>query len=47
MKEVGEIIEIDGKKYEVTFVAGENFSYKPYEEHKEVEVKHRRRTKNV
>lgn len=27
---VGDIIEIDGKKYEVTFVSGNNYSYKDY-----------------
>ena len=27
---VGDIIEIDGKKYEVTFVCGDNYSYKDY-----------------
>lgn len=27
---VGDIIEIDGKKYEVTFVYGNNYSYKEY-----------------
>ncbi len=47
MKKVGDIVEIDGKEYEVTFVSGENYSYKPHEEPKEPEVKHRRRTKNV
>lgn len=30
IRSVGDIVEIDGKKYEVTFVNGENYSYKEY-----------------
>lgn len=30
IRRVGDIVEIDGKKYEVTFVNGENYSYKEY-----------------
>lgn len=29
---VGDKIEIDGRKYEVTFVQGANFAYKPVTE---------------
>lgn len=56
MKHVGDILAIDGKKYEVTYVSGDNYSYKPYvetavqpEETKTetTEVKHRRRKTNV
>jgi len=34
--EVGEVLEIDGKKVEITHVQGANFSYKPI---KEIKVK--------
>lgn len=30
IRSVGDIVEIDGKKYEITFVNGENYSYKDY-----------------
>lgn len=30
IRSVGDIVEIDGKKYEITFVNGENYSYKNY-----------------
>lgn len=30
IKKVGDVVEIDGKKYEITFVSGANFSYREY-----------------
>lgn len=35
MKQIGDIFELDGKRYIVTYVSGENYSYAPYEEKKE------------
>lgn len=35
MKQIGDIFELDGKRYIVTYVSGENYSYAPYEEKRE------------
>ena len=37
MKQIGDIFELDGRRYIVTYVSGENYSYAPYEEKKEPE----------
>lgn len=34
MKQIGDIFELDGRRYIVTYVSGENYSYAPYEEKK-------------
>lgn len=33
---VGDIIEVEGKKYKVTWAQGNNYSYEPYKEVAEV-----------
>ena len=45
--QIGDIITIDGKDYEVTYVDGQNYSYAPKKEEPEPkkEAPKRRRTK--